>query len=106
MVERYFFSMRKDIPPEFIQNERIPELPAAYKFLQMYCGLRYNSRREFERDMQKFPEYLKNNHIPQGIDSEIRRGILVFDGDAVGVLNDGPSERCEFGRLEREVAGI
>lgn len=106
MTEKYYFTMRKDIPSGFIQNERIPELPAAYKFLQMYCGLRYASRQEFEKDLAGFRKYLRQNEVPLGNDQEVRRGIFVFDDDAVGVRSKDPTKRCEFGRLEREVSGI
>lgn len=106
MAEKYFLKLREDIPPGFIENDRIPELPAAYKFLQIYAGRKYRSKQEFEDDLAGFPKYLRQNNIPPGFDEEVRKGIFLFDNNAVGTLADPPSERCELGRLEKEVSGI
>lgn len=106
MTEKYFLKLRGDMPPGFIENGRIPELPAAYRFLQMYAGRRYASRQEFERDLAGFGIYLRENKVPLGNDLEVRRGLFLFEDGSVGTHNDPPSERCEFGRLEREASGI
>lgn len=103
MAEKYFLRLRGDMPLGFIENDMIPELPAAYQFLQMYAGLRYASKHDFEKDLAGFGIYLRENRVPRGNDLEVRKGLFLFEDGSVGTHNNSPSERCEFGRLEKEV---
>lgn len=105
MTEQYIFKLREDMPRGFIENERIPELPAAYKFLQLHAGRMYESREEFQREMDGFVDYLQKNNIPRGMDRDVREGIFLFDDNTVGTRNDSPSDRCAFGRLEWKALG-
>lgn len=102
MVEvKYRFSLRSDLPPGFIENINVPELPAAGNFLREYDGKNF-SLEEFRRELSKFGDYLVKNKVPRGIDEEVRGGIFVFEGPAryVGTYNDSPSRKCIFGALE------
>ncbi len=104
MTEKYIFKLREDMPRGFKNNENIPELPAVYGFLQQYDGKFFSSKEEFGEKLGGFADYLHQNKVPLGWDSqEIREGIFIFENGAVGVNCSGPEERCEYGRLEREV---
>lgn len=97
----YQFVFRDPMPPGFLNNDRIPELPACHAYLQGLIGKRYETIHAFEEELKGFGQYLTDKKIPQGLDTHVRHGIFVFEENAVGVRNSGMSRRCRFGTLEK-----
>jgi len=98
----YIFRLRGDMPRGFIQNERIPELPAAHEFLKKYEGRTFESIDAFLKELLNFDNYLIEHKVPRGTDREVRNGIFVFEDNTIGTYNNAVSKRCEFGTLERK----
>ncbi|MBI5803270.1 hypothetical protein HY448_01130 [Candidatus Pacearchaeota archaeon] len=102
-MEKYVFRFREDLPSGFIENHQIPELPAAYQFLEKCVGTTFGSVKEFQKQLDGFFGYLKKQNVPFG-DREIREeGISVFQNGIVGVYNSRGG-RCDFGILEKKAA--
>ncbi len=103
-MSKYTFRLEKDLPPGFMINGLVPELPVVYEYLSQFDGYGFESTESFMAAMSGFPIYLSKRSLPVR-DTEIRRGIFLRDENTVGVFNEGPSGWCAFGKLEMAVQG-
>jgi hypothetical protein len=104
------FLLREDMPSGFNENQRYPELPAAVDFLRQYNGREFGSRSEFEKELTKFPDYLKTHRVPMSDDELLRDGLLAEKADGIievyniSTRSDTPAGSCWFGSLGTEEA--
>lgn len=95
---RYRFRLRDDLPPGLQQNDRFPELPAAYSFLKEYDRRIFDSRTDFVRTLGGFRDYLQD--VPSGDDAHLRlMGLRTFAGNRVG-LSTKTNRELYYGQLE------
>lgn len=106
-AEKYRFKLRPDMPPGFIKNEMVPELPVMTEFLKQFNGQAYSRVEEFSKVLKEFPDYLEKSQIPNGIDKVVREGLYIRWREGIGYVilcyASGMPGACEFGMLERIV---
>lgn len=104
--EKYKFKLRPDMPIGFLENARIPELPAMTAYLKSHDGETF-SRDDFKKVLKGFQDYLEKEKVPRGIDRVVREGLCMTeykkDKYVVFCCNDGMSGQCQFGTLEKIV---
>lgn len=108
------FNIRKDQVKGYVSNALYPELPAILQYLKPHDGKVFASPAEFqEQVLDGFLDYLDEHKVPNGHDSQLRRGLCCarfperFDNPTIGkwdyeVLTpatNGP-RKCVFGGLE------
>lgn len=100
------FSLRQDMPPGFEYNPTYGELPATVSFLEELEYMQFHTKKEFEEELEKFPEYLKDHKIPKSSDKALRAGLFLEEVKTEGIeelLNvytksdENSSGRCWFG---------
>jgi hypothetical protein len=98
------FSLRENLPRGFRINLEYPELPAAVRFLEGFEFTKYESRGEFEKELEKFPEYLDSQNLERSPDAALSEGLFLEEADGIeGVLNvytrsdENGCGRCWFG---------
>lgn len=96
----YAFMMRDELSPGFRENSRHPELPAAVEYLKQFQERNFETPEKFKQALGGFSDYLSQQRIPPSIDSEMRKGLMLFENGYVGFRTSDQPGECHLGALE------
>ena len=104
MEEKYELKLRKDMPPGFIKNEQMPELPIITKYLQHFEGKRhlFDEWSEIMGGLTAVLECIPKGYSDRSIMLYREKGVKEGAYYKIACPKDGGF--CEFAYLEKIVA--